>query len=214
MTATPAPQPTLAEAFEALMRERRYPVRFAAVYGFLATLLVGVTASLLVLGRTAAPSGWRPDPARPLSSIAAHVAHEYGVAGVRAHDRLTTLLDGKRAAVTNVALAGRAVTILPAEGTISYTLCGYGPGCTILTRADAQRVERETRALVRDTFRFTRAQAVVVFPPAPFGALSSGAFFARRDAHVAYRDYGVVRLQAGGAMLVLRPSNGGSGAGV
>jgi hypothetical protein len=217
-------------------RPRRYTGRFVAVYAVLAVILVGSAlgaASMAGYGRKAAWSSWKPQPASEtsmLAQIAGHVGHQAALAkpgtrrlAVRSRAAIVAVAHPHDLAVTTITVSSRPtapIQVLPAEGTVEFTLCGASSSCTA-PASQSELVRRTAATLALYALKYTGAKNVVVFAPTPVRSQDLVFLFTRagvrsllerplgsdqtRVARAAEHRWSVTTLPAGGAVLVLRP---------
>lgn len=195
---TPAPAPVPAPP---LRRARRFRGRFRFGYAVLGLLLSGALAAFIVLllhpgqGKSTAWSSWRPTTSGNAGSkqIADFVSHRY-----RRPDgsQLVGVFAGPPQ-VQNIQIAAIAIrsglgnspndiSILPANDSVMYILCGLGANCSIdqgtpsLERARLLR--REALELALYTMHYMgNVDSVLAFMPPPPGTAPTSTLFFRRD---------------------------------
>ena len=204
--ALPAPVESRADRARRLV----YRGRFAALYVLLAIIAgVGVGALVVLVGRgTPAPaaawSEWAPEGSteRRAAQIAEHVSDPYRLpsgnplVGVRAAPPTATFDDGSTFLVRSIAVypdttGGRAentdIDTFDAAGTVMYTLCGTGGGCSIPegrpSPAREQLLRREALELALYSFRYLDGidSALVLFPPRAKDQAATAVFIQRAD---------------------------------
>jgi hypothetical protein len=192
-------------------RARRlvYRSRFAAFYVVLAVIAGAGVGALLVLVDRGSPapapawSAWEPTGSidSRAGQIAEHVSDPYRLpsgkplVGVRSAPPTVTTDDGSTFLVRTIAVqpaasGGNAKTsdidTFDASGTVMYTMCGAGPGCSIPegkpSLAREELLRREALELALYSFRYLDGlqSALVLFPPRADGK-PTAVFLRRAD---------------------------------
>lgn len=211
--ATTTPEPTRAEARADRARSAGYRSRFAIVYVALALVAgVGIGALVVLVARPdAAPSpkwsAWEPsgsDSART-KQIADRVAKGYrldnGQQLVIALSGPPTVTAGGTGGTGDIPVRAIAVrpdtstgqaeendiSIIGAEGSHQYILCGLGTNCSIASGQPSEErhalLRREAVELALYTFKYVPSidNVTVFLPPRPDGAAPPNAVFLRRS---------------------------------
>jgi hypothetical protein len=198
MTSGPAGAPPPAYA----PPRKRYALRFLAVYGALGLVLAAAIAGLVIVvakpgHRTAATwSTWKPvqsDPDSMIKEIAAFVGNEYRLqtgggqlVGVVASKPAVQNISIKAIAVRSAPGSNSNISILGADKTEMFILCGLGSQCSIskgkATTARGRVLRRESLELALYTFKYVPdVESVVAFLPPKPGSNPTYTLFLRRS---------------------------------
>ena len=183
-------------------RSRPYAGRFRLAYAALALLLAAAAAGLVLLlarpGLTPRPawSAWQPTGTGldRANEIAAFVSRQYRLpsgsqlVAVRAGPPLVQNVPITTIALSSPSATGtrRDISVLPAQNSIVYVLCGLGPRCAIregkASRARLRLLERETLELALYTFAYmSDVDSVIAFLPPRRGDRPTLSMFFRRS---------------------------------
>jgi hypothetical protein len=178
--------------------------KFSLAYFGLAALVGGAIGTFVMLVQRPAPlppppwSVWTPtasDKVMRAQEIGSHVAAEYRLPS---GNRLVNVVVGNPAVgdpIEAVAFArttkpmqqSDVLSVVPANGSMMFVLCGTGPKCAIGEgKASQERgavVRREALELALYTLRYVKDVDLVVtfFPPTKGSAMSSALFFDRKS---------------------------------
>jgi hypothetical protein len=198
VTSAPAGTPPSAYA----PPRKRYAVRFLAVYGALGLVLAAAIAGLVIVvakpgHRTAATwSTWKPaqsDPESMIKEIAAFVGNEYRLqtgggqlVGVVASKPAVQNISIKAIAVRSAPGSNSNISILGADKTEMFILCGLGSQCSIskgkATTARGRVLRRESLELALYTFKYVPdVESVVAFLPPKPGSNPTYTLFLRKS---------------------------------
>jgi hypothetical protein len=190
-------------------RRLAYRSRFAAFYVVLAIVAgAGVGALLVLVGRgSPAPapawSEWQPTGTLDTraTQIAEHVSDPYRLpsgnplVGVKAGPPAITFEDGSTFVVSAIAVqpggtggsSDRDIDTFDASGTVMYTLCGTGQGCTIPegrpSAAREQLLRRQALELALYSFNYLDGieTTLVLFPPRAPNSAATAVFLQRTE---------------------------------
>jgi hypothetical protein len=192
-------------------RRLAYRNRFGFLYVLLAVVAgAGVGAFLVLVGRggpdpAPAWSSWEPTGSteRRAAQVAEHVTTPYRLPSGNQLAAATyagpptgqgadgTLQQVRALAVLPDTTGGRAeaddIATVDARGTIMYTLCGLGDGCSIPegepTVARGQLLRREALELALYSFTYLEGvdSVLVLLPPRPDGKAAAAVFLERSD---------------------------------
>jgi hypothetical protein len=201
----PAGSPPTAESTPAVPQYRpprkRYEARFLAVYGVLALVLAGAIAGFVVLvakpnhHTTSIWSTWQPkssDPETMLKEIADFVGKEYRLTkgggqlvGVVASRPAVQNIEIKAIAVRSAPGSNSNISILGADKTEMFILCGLGSQCSISkgkpTTARGRVLRRESLELALYTFKYVPGiDSIVAFLPPKPGSNPTYTLFLRK----------------------------------
>jgi hypothetical protein len=174
--------------------------KFSAAYFALAVLVGGAIGTFVVLLERPAPlppppwSVWKPTSSDRLASaqeIGTHIAAQYRLPSGSRLVRVAVGIPSTSAPIEAVALARTTrptqqsdlLSVVPATGSIMYTLCGSGANCAIVegkpTVARGAVLRREALELALYTFRYVKGVTSVVafFPPKLGNAMSFAVYF-------------------------------------
>jgi hypothetical protein len=181
---------------------KRYEARFLAVYGVLGVVLAGAVAGLVLLvarpghHTAAAWSAWRPqngDAESMVKEIADHVSKEYRLTkgggqlvGVVASKPAVQNIEIKAIAVRSAPGSNSNISILGAEKTEMFILCGLGSQCSISkgkpTTARGRVLRRESLELALYTFKYVPGiDSIVAFLPPKPGSNPTYTLFLRKS---------------------------------
>jgi hypothetical protein len=205
-TSAISPVPLALPGLDDPARNKRYQVRFGAVYAALGLVFVAAMAGFVVIlakpGHKPPPpwSAWRPASgtvSQMTSEIADHVSHKYRVSAGGA--QLVAVVPSKptvTSGTTNIAIKAIAIRktpssnagieVLPSNKSEMFTFCGLGSHCSISTgTATALRgrlVRREALEVALYTFKFVPSiDSVIAFMPPPPNATTASVLFLRKE---------------------------------
>jgi hypothetical protein len=197
---TSAPGGTPAPAYAP--PRKRYALRFLAVYGALGVVLAAAVAGLVIVvakpGHRAPAtwSTWKPaqsDPESMIKEIAAFVGNEYRLqtgggqlVGVVASKPAVQNISIKAIAVRSAPGSNSNISILGADKTEMFILCGLGSQCSIskgkATTARGRVLRRESLELALYTFKYVPdVESVVAFLPPKPGSNPTYTLFLRKS---------------------------------
>ena len=181
---------------------KRYEARFLAVYGALGLVLAAAIAGLVILvarpghHAPATWSTWKPqkaDAASMIKEIADFVGKEYRLkkgggqlVGVVASKPAVQNIDIKAIAVRTAPGSNSNISILGADKTEMFILCGLGSQCSIskgkATTARGRVLRRESLELALYTFKYVPGvESVVAFLPPKPGSNPTYTLFLRKS---------------------------------
>jgi hypothetical protein len=181
---------------------KRYQARFLAVYFALGVVLAAAVAGLVLLvarpGHHAAQiwSTWKPtssDPEAMVKEIADHVGKEYRLTkgggqlvGVVASKPAVQNIEIKAIAVRSAPGSNSNISILGADKTEMFILCGLGSRCSISkgkpTTARGRVLRRESLELALYTFKYVPGiESIVAFLPPKPGSDPTYTLFLRKS---------------------------------
>jgi hypothetical protein len=208
---TPTSRPTAGELPEPVLTERPgrapappsrrsalYAHRFGLAYALLAVIVgLAVGGFIVLVGRATEPPGpawssWEPkgDGTQKIAEIAQHVSSQYELPnGASLVGVLAGSPNVQNVPIAHFAVAkdtsGRNYSILPADNSIEYQLCGFGPSCAIKsgqpTLQRGRLVHRQAVELALYTFKYTGVDKVIALLPPKRGKQPTSALFFRRD---------------------------------
>jgi hypothetical protein len=214
---TPPPEPTASEQMSAPLvdantgtldpaAQRRYDLRFLAVYGALGAIAVGAVVAFVIVAfqpghKPAAQwASWQPEAgpaAKVTSQIADHVSHKYklnqnGAQLVAVVPSKPTVTSGtqniaiKAIAIRKAPQSNAGIEVLNSNKSTMYTFCGLGDHCAIeggkATALRGRLVRREALEVALYTFKFVPSvDSVIAFMPPPPGKTDTSVLFLRKD---------------------------------
>jgi hypothetical protein len=196
LTPAPAPPP------RAFGPRQHYRTRFVAVYGALGLVVAAAIAGLVILvarpghHASAAWSSWRPqkaDSETMVKEIADFVGKEYRLTknggqlvGVVASKPAVQNIEIKAIAVRSAPGSNSNISIIGADKTEMFILCGLGSRCSITkgkpTTARGRVLRRESLELALYTFKYVPGvDSIVAFLPPKPGADPTYTLFLRKS---------------------------------
>jgi hypothetical protein len=183
-------------------QRRRYTARFIAVYGALGVVLAAaITGFVFLVAKpghhaSASWSAWKPkssDPESMIKEIADFVGKEYRLktgggqlVGVVASRPAVQNIEIKAIAVRSAPGSNSNISIVGAEKTEMFILCGLGSQCSIAkgkaTTARGRVLRRESLELALYTFKYVPGvESIVAFLPPKPGSNPTYTLFLRKS---------------------------------